>query len=72
MINTKTIIDTAEIISDLLSSLSHEELVEFVKELNREASDYDFTKELRDYFFDEMEDEEEDEDFEHLTYTDDD
>ena len=63
-------IDTNEIISDLIGSLSHEELVEFVKELNRELADYDFTKELRDYFLEEME-EEEDEDFDYEIYTDD-
>lgn len=69
MSNTKITIDTGEIISDLINSLPHEELVEFVKELNREISDYDFTKEMRDYFCDEMEDEEEDEDYEYSGYS---
>lgn len=64
-------IDTTEIISDLIGSLSHEELVEFVKDLNREVSDFDFTKELRDYFIDEMEDEEEEE-YDFPVYTEDD
>jgi len=50
-------IDTNEIISDLITSLTHEDLIEFVKELDREVSDYDFTKELRDHFFKEMEEE---------------
>lgn len=72
MPNVKTIIDTSEVIYDLINSLSHEELIEFVKELDREVSDYDFTKELRDYFLDEMEDEEEEEDYEYPVYTDDD
>lgn len=63
-------IDTAEIITNLVNSLSHEELVEFVKELNHEVSDFDFTKDLRDYFIVEMEDEEEDEDYEYSTYGD--
>lgn len=72
MANVKTTIDTSEVIYDLINSLSHEELIEFVKDLDREVSDYDFTKELRDYFLEEMEDEEEEEDYEYPTYTDDD
>lgn len=54
-------IDINEFIATLLSSLTQDELVEFVKELNREIDDYDFTKELKDYFVLEMEDEDEDE-----------
>lgn len=72
MANVKTTIDTSEVIYDLINSLSHEELIEFVKDLDREVSDYDFTKELRDYFLEEMEDEEEEEDYEYPVYTDDD
>lgn len=72
MANVKTTIDTSEVICDLINSLSHEELIEFVKELDREVSDYDFTKDLRDYFLEEMEDEEEEEDYEYPVYTDDD
>ena len=54
-------IDINEFIATLLGSLTQDELVEFVKELNREIDDYDFTRELKDYFILEMEDEDEDE-----------
>lgn len=54
-------IDISEFIATLLGSLTQDELVEFVKELNREIDDYDFTRELKDYFILEMEDEDEDE-----------
>lgn len=52
-------IDTSEIISDLIGTLTQEELVEFVKELNREVGEFDFTKELRDYFIEDVDEEEE-------------
>lgn len=54
-------IDVNEFIATLLGSLTQDELLEFVKELNREIDDYDFTREMKDYFILEMEDEDEDE-----------
>ena len=54
-------IDINEFIANLLGSATQDELVEFVKELNREIDDYDFTKEMRDYFVLEMEDNEDEE-----------
>ena len=52
-------VDISEIADNLINSLSQDELVEFIKELNREVDDFDFTKELKNYFVAEMEDEEE-------------
>ena len=58
---THITIDKDNIIYDLTNSLTQGELIEIIKELNREVADIDFTKELRDYFINEMDEEEEEE-----------
>lgn len=39
----------------LIDWLSREELINFIKRVDRRIADYDFTKELRDYFISEVE-----------------
>jgi len=42
----------------IVNNLSRDELIEFIKEIDRMIAEYDFTAELRDYFVAEMKEEE--------------
>ncbi len=47
--------DLDDIVSELSNNLDYEDLLELIKQINIEVSDYDFTKKLKDYFVKEIE-----------------
>jgi len=50
-------LEVDQIVADLCTQLDHDDLLELIKQIDAEVADYDFTKELRDYFVEEVEDE---------------
>lgn len=48
-------INTYSVLDDLITSLTHEELIEAIQYLDSQIADWSFTEELRDYFNSEME-----------------
>ena len=52
-------IDIRELVQNITTSLTREELFDFIKEIDATIAEYDFTEKLRDYFVSEMEKEDE-------------
>ena len=60
--NINISVDIADIVDEMRCSCEHKELLELIKQIDKEIAEYDFTAALRDYFVAEMKKEEE-----HLT-----
>jgi hypothetical protein len=52
-------LDMADFISDIVVDMPREELIDMIKQIDREVAEFEFTEELRDYFTKEMDSEEE-------------
>jgi len=52
-------LDMADFVSELVAKTPRDELLDLIKQIDREVSEYEFTEELRDYFVKEMDVEEE-------------
>lgn len=52
ILNIVSSIDEAELIEAIVTGLSRDELIEFVKQLEQHVACCEFTKELSDYFKD--------------------
>lgn len=52
-------LDMGDFVSELVAKTPRDELLDLIKQIDREVSEYEFTEELRDYFVKEMDVEEE-------------
>ncbi len=50
-------VDMADFVADIVSNMSHSELLDLIKQIDLEVQECEFTEELRDYFAKEMESE---------------
>lgn len=49
-VNTDVEIDLDYIIEELIDDISFEDIIKFIKKIDKEADNWDFTLELYDYF----------------------
>lgn len=56
-VTLQCIVDVDLLVRTIADDLSHEGVLDLVKKLDLEMQDYDFTKQLRDYFVQEIKDE---------------
>ena len=57
MTKIKISVDMADFVSELCSEMTQDDLLDLIKQINREVDDYDFSEELRDYFVKEVDEE---------------